>query len=170
MPFLQLFQTKLTKLCSLIEWVCVQTNIISFYSRSNSHEPWMQKSPKALWDIITCRTGAGQVKVHYHLFDMLLSPGYLPDLSSRSGEHPSPLVTVMKCVAAGSLYYSVMWLQQHRMLWHKILFSKMFLSPSKLWGNFSYQVVLVSRTDFRHNVIPQNILVVVVSSSGRVQL
>ena len=48
----------------------------------------MQNSPEALWDIITSRTEAGQMKVQHHLFDMLLSPGYL--------------------VAAGSLYYSDM--------------------------------------------------------------
>ena len=31
----------------------------------------MQNSPLALWDIITCRTEAGQMKVQYHLFDIL---------------------------------------------------------------------------------------------------
>ena len=68
----------------------------------------MQNSPEALWDIITCRTEARQRKVQHHLFDMLLSTGYLPHMPSWGEEHLSPLVTVMKCVAAGSLYYSVM--------------------------------------------------------------
>ena len=62
---------------------------ISFaFTASQIHMSRECNISRALWDIITCRTEAGQRKVQHHLFDMLLSPGYLPHLPSRGGEHP----------------------------------------------------------------------------------